>query len=288
MIDRCGSSCLCSAEQEIFKGNCVNKCNTGYTRQANGECTCPRGLSQGLCIPECTGGRILKDGICQCPENQIIEQDEDGNNKCVCKGHQLIFDKINNVCRRGKSCSYDLGPDGKTHHSVDPNTGNIRTTVVYSFHNSRFSYSVRDCKDAEKYKFLHVRSGHRYAKDIRWLCTTKQGYEHGFKEELLWTNTEIWELYCYDGELEILQDPYEEEEGKEGSCTLDGFIRHFKYKKKWLYRNPSFSRYSRTTARRDFTSFSNPSKRRCNVCIEDEQTSPGSPPDKQCYRSRSN
>ena len=57
------------------------------------QCQCPEDeeLSEDRCIPKCTGGRTKRPDdndylTCQCPENQMIEKDENGKDQCVCPG----------------------------------------------------------------------------------------------------------------------------------------------------------------------------------------------------------
>ena len=260
VLDRCGSSCLCPDGQEIFKGNCTPKCNEEQVRQANGECTCLRGLEKEGNQCQCPEGRVRQDdGTCGCHETQIIE---DG--KCVCLG-ELVFDKIKNICRKGKDCPREwLGPVGLD--IVDNNFTPHSRVDKYYYKPLGIFQSI--CTYRRKGDFHYSRGNH--GESGIWLCTTIQGYNNGFKEERTWYLQEVWEFYCYDGQIEILQDPHK----PGGSCTIEGFLKNHRYHSHW----------NNYPARRDISS-STALKKGDVMYVEDELTTSRSD-STRCYRSR--
>ena len=182
VIDKCGSSC-------------VSKCNSDQQLSP-----------EGLCVPisTCTGGR----------EEQI---DDDGNTTCKCPNEEDIFDEINNECRKGKDCDTWLSPQGVTY--VYPT--NMRRKFL---HNTKKTYDSY-CKNTREDGFFPYRA---------W-CITEQGYSNGFTSGKAinkgsanyssanfnaWLVHGQWTFFCYDGQVELLEDPYK----PGGECTTEGFI----------------------------------------------------------------
>ena len=297
VIDRCGSSCLCSAGQEIFNGNCTPKCNEGYVRQEDGTCQCPQGLEEEGNQCQCPEGRVRQeDGTCQCPENQALEKDEYGKYQCACIGRQLVLDKTTKKCRKGKDCSnnnfLNLGPNGHGTGLGDDTTK--RDTIPNVTHDSTRFVAASAGPWSNNSKRYYRPKTYKLCKNnddgsIIYWCTTKKGYDNGFKLGMKWFATESWTIYCYDGQLEILKDPYK---SPRGSCTTEGFISLRRYRKKWSANHAGFTaRDDRLwsipiIARKD--PISSKALKDGDVMLISEEDPTSTDKDKQCYRDYSN
>jgi hypothetical protein len=96
--------CVCDDPNKIIQnGNCVMPCDENEYFSSDGVChaRCSAGThyQNGICIPNsCTGGQIIVNGACRCPDNQHLEnyvcvnnpqcpagQEFNAQGECVCK-----------------------------------------------------------------------------------------------------------------------------------------------------------------------------------------------------------
>ena len=186
IIVACGSTTPTGYVIDKCGSSCVSKCNSDQQLSP-----------EGLCISTCTGGR----------EEQT---DDSGNTVCKCPNEEDVFDEIKNVCREGKGCYW--GPSG--YHAV--------STDISSY--------LLSHKETKTTHTLHCKDPTTDIYGWKAWCITEQGYNNGFTDGKAishWSSIfydsavfERWIYSCYDGEIKILQNPYE----PGGNCTLEGFI----------------------------------------------------------------